>query len=118
MVSANTMTDCHAVPRKPRPGLTRLEVVVIVAFALGALGLVVMGIARTREAALREQCKHNLSKLGGAFRVYHDKNLQRLPPSRIADGYATWPVLLAPFLIENHALSEWDKEKTYFQQTD
>ena len=37
-----------------RNGLTRLEIVVIVALALCVIGLVVMTTARTREAALRE----------------------------------------------------------------
>jgi hypothetical protein len=109
--------------RENRPGLTRLEMLVIVAFALGALGLIVMGIARTRQAALREQCKNNLRVLGESIRAYSDasaadKARQRLPAARIADGYATWPVLLAPYLSEDHALLQWDKETTYFQQTD
>jgi len=109
--------------KKLRAGLTRLEILVAVVFTLAAVGLAVMVIARTREAALREQCKNNLRMLGEAFRAYHDASsaetsLQRLPPARIADGYATWAVLLGPHLTKEHALLSWDQQLPYYQQSD
>ncbi len=101
-----------------RNGLSRLEILVALVVALFAAGLIAMLVARVREASLREQCKNNLKMLGGAFHQYHDKNLKRLPPSRIADGYATWAVLLAPYLTKDNPLLGWDQQTTYFDQKD
>jgi hypothetical protein len=106
-----------------RQGLTRLEILLALAIALFAIGLVAMMIARQRENALRVQCRNNLKLLGEAFQRYHDvssadKALKRLPPSRIADGYATWGVLLAPHLTKEHPLLGWDQQATYFAQAD
>jgi hypothetical protein len=80
-------------------------------------------VARTREAALREQCKNNLRIVGNAIRSYHDqsaadKALQSLPPARLADGYATWAVLLAPYLTKERPLISWDQERAYVAQND
>jgi hypothetical protein len=106
-----------------RHGLTRLEILVALVVALFAVGLVAMGVARVREASLREQCKNNLKLLGEAFHQYHDassadKNLKRLPPARIADGYATWAVLLAPYLTKESPIVAWDEQASYFDQND
>ena len=83
-----------------RRGITVLEILVVLAIAVFALGLMVVLIARHRENAQRMQCKNNLRLIGQAFQAYHDassadKALKRLPPSHIAEGYATWAVLLA-----------------------
>ncbi len=94
-----------------RKGLTRLEILLALVAALFAVGLVAMMISRQRENALRVQCRNNLKLLGEAFRRYHDASaadpaLQRLPPARIADGYATWAVLLAPHLTKGNPAVE------------
>ena len=80
-----------------------------------------MVIARHRENAQREHCKDNLRQIGQAIQAYHvasaaDEALQRLPPSRIAEGYATWAVLLTPHLIKEHPLHKWDRQLSYFAQ--
>jgi prepilin-type processing-associated H-X9-DG protein len=67
-------------------------------------------------------CKNNLGKLGLAIRAYHDlsaadEKQQFFPPSRIADGYATWAVLIAPHLFKSHPLQKWDPQQSYFAQT-
>lgn len=106
-----------------RIGLTRLEILVALVAAIFVVGLVAMMVARQRENAVRVQCRNNLKMLGEAFRKYHDassadKKLKRLPPARIADGYATWAVLLAPYLTDDHKLLGWDQQATYFDQRD
>lgn len=106
-----------------RRGLTRLEILAALIATLFVAGLALMLLSRVREAAQREQCKNNLKLIGEAFRQYHDapaegQGLKRLPPSRIADGYATWAVLLAPHLTKDSPLLEWDPQLSYFDQKD
>jgi Protein of unknown function (DUF1559) len=106
-----------------RRGITLLEVLVVLILCVFAAGLAVVFIARHRENALSMQCRHNLKQIGEAFRAYHDassvdKTSKRLPPARIAPGYATWAVLLAPHLSEDHPLHRWDKQASYFAQRD
>lgn len=106
-----------------RDGLTRLEMLAALVVALFVVGLIVMVLARLREAAQLEQCKNNLKAIGEAFRGYHDASAadpahKRLPPSRIADDYATWAVLIAPYLTKDSPLLEWDQQLTYFDQKD
>ncbi len=103
-----------------RCGITVIEVLVALVIGLLALGLFVMLLARHRENALRVQCKNNLKLIGDAFQQYHDSggNLahKRLPPSRIADGYATWAVLIAPYLTKENPLQQWSEQESYFAQ--
>jgi Protein of unknown function (DUF1559) len=106
-----------------RRGLTRLEILAALVVAFFALGVVAMMIARQRERMMRVQCSNNMKMLGEAMHQYHDvssadKKLKRLPPSRIADGYATWGVLLAPYLTKESSLLAWDEQLSYFDQKD
>src|SRR5262249_8709117 len=41
----------------------------------------------------------------------------KLPPSRIADQYATWNVMLLPFLEQDNLYRGWDLTKKYQDQT-
>jgi type II secretory pathway pseudopilin PulG len=106
-----------------RRGLTILELVVVLAVCIVAVGLGVMVLARHRENSQQAQCRNNLRVIGKAFHAYYDATSANeasryLPPSRIADGYATWGVLLAPYLQAEHPLHEWDKQRSYFAQKD
>jgi hypothetical protein len=80
-----------------------------------------MLLMRTRTGAQNVQCTNNLRQLGKAFHTYHDasaadEKVRVLPPSRIAEGYATWAVLLAPHLAKDHPLQQWDVQQSYFAQ--
>lgn len=104
-----------------RAGFSRLELLIALVFGLGALGFLAMLLARHRENAQAETCKNNLRILGQAFHAYHttsaaDTKKQFLPPSRLASGYATWGVLLAPHFLKDHPLLAWDLERPYAAQ--
>src|SRR5438046_2161089 len=104
-----------------RRGITVLELVVVLAVCIVAVGLGVMLLSRHRENSHQAQCRNNLRVIGKAFHAYHDASSANeasrfLPPARIADGYATWGVLLAPHLQAEHPLHEWDKQLSYFAQ--
>lgn len=106
-----------------RRGITLLEVLVVLVLAVVATGVAIVLIARQRENGQRAQCMNNLRVIGNAVHAYHtassaDKDARMLPPSRIADGYATWAVLLAPHVIDQHPLQQWDLQQSYFAQSD
>ena len=110
-----------AVSRTTRRAVTVIEVLVVLVVAVLAIGLAAVFIVRLRETGQRVQCENNLKLIGEAFRMYHDKSsadraFKQLPPSRIADGYATWAVLLAPFITSESVLKQWDVEQSYFAQ--
>jgi hypothetical protein len=106
-----------------RAGWTLADVVVIIVVVLTALGLLVTYVLRQRETAMRVQCADNLRRLGNAVRSFHDfaraaeeKPRRFLPPSRLADGYATWAVLIAPHLVQKSPLADWDVRQSYVVQ--
>jgi len=98
-----------------RRGITLLEVLVLLVVCLCAAGLAVMLLVRHRETPLRENCKANLKHIGEAFHAY-DEMHHSLPPARIADGYSTWAVLLAPHMVKENPLNKWRDQESYFAQ--
>ena len=106
-----------------RAGVTVLEVLVVLVVVVLTLGLAIMFLLHLRESGQRVQCENNLKRIAEAVRQYHDASAgndkrSRLPPSRIADGYATWAVLVVPHLIKETALEDWDKGLPYIAQKD
>lgn len=116
-----------------RCGLTFLEVLVLLLLLAVMAGVVVVFVAQQRERAQRFHCANNLRLIGeGVYHFVgvtppHLANVERpdrrggpphgfLPPARIADGYATWAVQLAPYLQADNPLQGWDLHRTYFQQ--
>src|SRR4051812_27583480 len=103
-----------------RRGLTLLEVLVLVVVLGLAAGLLVVLIARQRASGLRVQCLNNLRRVGEASHAFLDQSAgpgegeKFLPPSYLAENYATWAVLLAPHLQADSPLAEWDLRKSYF----
>src|SRR5262249_46223952 len=53
--------------------------------------------------------------IGEGVQSYH-KDHDALPPARIAEGYATWAVLLAPHVAGEHPLQKWDPQKRFVDQ--
>jgi hypothetical protein len=98
-----------------RRAITRIEVVVITAIAVLCASVLALLLVRGRENGLRLQCMNNLRRLGDAAVGFQTAN-GFLPPARIADGYATWAVLLAPHLDDKSPLMDWDKSQSFFAQ--
>jgi hypothetical protein len=94
---------------------SRLDLIVVLLLGLIALGLILVFLPRQREHGLRVQCMNNLRRIGDGVQSYH-KNRDELPPARIADGYATWAVLLAPHVTAEHPLHAWDLQKRFVDQ--
>ena len=58
--------------RRPRRGMTLLEVLCVVAVAAVVLGLFLPAVQKVREASARLQCAHHLRQIALSFHHHHD----------------------------------------------
>jgi hypothetical protein len=100
---------------KRRPGLTRLELAVLLLIAAVFLGLIFTFVDKQREKANRLTCANNLKRIGQATLGFHEDR-KFLPSVRIAPGYATWAVEIVPHLDKDSGLVEWDLSRPFAAQ--
>jgi prepilin-type N-terminal cleavage/methylation domain-containing protein/prepilin-type processing-associated H-X9-DG protein len=77
-----------------RPGVTLLELLVVLAIIGTLVALLLPAVMRVREAASRASCANNLKQLALAAQMYNDAS-GRLPPGQI--GPYQWPVPNQPY---------------------
>ncbi len=105
---------CFA-PDRRRHGFTLIELLVVIAIIAILIGLLLPAVQKVREAAGRTQCQNNLKQMGLACQTYHDAN-GFLPPSRVWDHWATWAVLILPYVEMGPLYSQWDLTRQFYDQ--
>jgi prepilin-type N-terminal cleavage/methylation domain-containing protein len=102
--------------RPGRRGFTLIELLVVIAIIAILIGLLLPAVQKVRESANRTTCVNNLKQIGLAAHTFHDAR-KFLPPDRIANqGYATWLVLLWPYLEQDAAYRNFDLTRRYAEQ--
>jgi hypothetical protein len=115
-------TDAPARRPRSRDGLSRLDVLVVLVLFVLFLGLFIVFLGRQREQSQRVLCMNNLKLLAEGVRSFHETQKKPgaggfFPPARVAEGYATWPVLIAANIGEAE-LARWDLTKPFLEQDD
>lgn len=107
--------NVQTLSRPSRSAFTLLELLIVIAIIAILIGLLVPAVQKAREASSRTQCINNLKQIGLAIHSFNDQ-YKKVPPTRIADQYATWFVLMLPFLDQGPLYSQWDLMRTYQDQ--
>jgi prepilin-type N-terminal cleavage/methylation domain-containing protein len=104
-------------PRFRRPAFTLIELLVVIAIIAVLIGLLLPAVQKVREAANRSRCQNNLKQISLSVHGYHDAN-NFIPPARVSRGsFATWAVLVLPYLEQAALYSQWDITRPYGKQT-
>jgi prepilin-type N-terminal cleavage/methylation domain-containing protein len=104
--------------RARRAAFTLIELLVVIAIIGILIALLLPAVQKVREAANRAKCSNNLHQLALACHNYQDA-FGGLPPARVArDAYATWPVLIMPYIEQDNVFKLWDLRLGFSMQQD
>jgi hypothetical protein len=80
-----------------RRGLTKLELLVVVAVVVFLLSLLMPAFPMAREPARRAQCRNNLKQLGLALHNYHDSH-KMFPPGIVGQNFGPTDAEICQFV--------------------
>jgi prepilin-type N-terminal cleavage/methylation domain-containing protein len=101
---------------RARAAFTLVELLVVIAIIGILIALLLPAVQAARESARRTQCANNLKQMGLGIQNMHDARKYVLP-SRVANDYVTWAVLLLPYIEEDNFYEQWDVTQLYTSQT-
>jgi prepilin-type N-terminal cleavage/methylation domain-containing protein len=101
-----------------RRGFTLVELLVVIAIIGVLVALLLPAVQAAREAARRSSCSNNLKQIGIATHNFHD-TYNVFPPLRIAgaEGWASYWVLIMPYMEQKNVYDSWDLTRKYAQQS-
>lgn len=104
------------VRRKPtRGGFTLVELLVVIGIISILVSLMVPAVQQARESARRAQCQNNLKQLGLACLLFEESN-KFLPSCDIGKTYASWAVLILPYIDQTAMYNNWTLNLKYHVQ--
>src|SRR6516164_11143668 len=104
-------------PYRRNQAFTLIELLVVIAIIGILIALLLPAVQKVREAANRAQCSNHLKQLALGCANYQDAYRQ-LPPARVArDAYATWPVLIMPYIEQDNVYKLWDIRQGFSSQS-
>jgi prepilin-type N-terminal cleavage/methylation domain-containing protein len=105
---------------RPRPvaAFTLVELLVVIAIIGVLVALLLPAVQSARESARRMSCSNNLRQIGLATQNFHD-TYNAFPPLRIAgaEGWASYFVLIMPYMEQGTLFNTWDLSRKYAEQT-
>lgn len=101
-----------------RRGFTLVELLVVIAIIGVLVALLLPAVQAARESARRMSCANNLRQIGLATQNFHDTT-NAFPPLRIAgaEGWASYFVLIMPYMEQGALFNSWDITRKYAAQT-
>jgi prepilin-type N-terminal cleavage/methylation domain-containing protein len=98
-----------------RSAFTLIELLVVIAIIAILIALLVPAVQKVRAAAARAQCQNHLKQIGLGIHNYHDVR-KGFPPDRLANDWATWSVLIMPYIEQDPTYKLWDLTRRYAEQ--
>ncbi len=110
------MEATHRKACQRRSAFTLVELLVVIAIIGILIALLLPAVQAARESARRTQCGNNLKQIGLAIHNYHDI-YKEFPPERINSDFATWCVLILPYLEQHSLFETWNLTARYYDAT-